>query len=71
MSLLINEIITLQRKDGTETIKVKITRPYFGLLGACHAQRLDNLETYSREKMYLWRDSYGDWWVEIQEEEEA
>ena len=71
MSLLKDEIITLQRKNGSETIRVIISKPYFGLSGYAEAKELTGLGFFTREKMYLWKDCYGDWWVEVREEEDA
>ena len=62
-----DEILTLQRRNGSERIKVIITRPYFGLIGTATAKELYGLGFFTMERIKLWRDSYGDWWVEVDE----
>jgi len=68
LSLNKNDIITIHRKDGTETKKVIITKPYFGLTGYAEAKELGGLDFFTREKLCLWKDVYGDLWVEETDE---
>jgi len=70
MNLFKGDIIILHRKDGTERIKAVVTKPYWGLSGYCEAREINGLGLFTREKLFLWKDAYSDWWIEVGEDDE-
>lgn len=57
------DIITLQRKDGSEQVRAIIVSYYH--LDLPEAKEVSGTGYFIRHRGSLWEDFYGDWWQEI------